>query len=245
MKSNIVLLAVLLVIVSVAAAFMMNQNAPSAEEKIAVALFFDDGSNNPTNYDAMLRAVGCDVTIIDSRFINNESLDSFSILCMPGSSSNRYTRDISPTGRQKIRNFVRNGGGYIGICGGAYLACESSRYPEWYLGLFPGVAGGPIDEIAVYPNDAIAQVNVVNSTHPITQGGPATYWIYYSGGPFFVPNTDADVTILGSYEVGGQPAMTANKYGSGRVFTIGVHPEGSGGPNWELVRRAVLWLTED
>ncbi len=146
-----------------------------------------------------------------------------------------------------MRNFVRNGGGYIGIGGGADLAVEKIDWLGEYLnftllGIFQGIAKSPITGIN-YP--AMTQVNAANSTHPITQSGPATYQMLYNGGPRFIPNPEANVTILGRYEVGGEPAMIAFEYGNGKVFMIGTLPQENPGPNWELMSRVILWLTED
>ena len=63
--------------------------------------------------------------------------------------------------------------------------------------------------------------------------------------------------ILGTYDIGGLPAIIAFEYGKGRVFISGVHPEyeenserdglpvdaerDDRGSDWEMVRRALCW----
>ncbi len=56
-----------------------------------------------------------------------------------------YANSISSTGRQNIRNYVSKGGGYIGVCGGAYYASNviywrRARLPVQSLGIFLGSA---------------------------------------------------------------------------------------------------------
>ncbi len=72
----------------------------------------------------MFQWIGYTVSRLDADYINSESLDTFSILCVPGGDMYRYAQDISLLGKDNIRGFVSNGGGYIGICGGAYFAGE-------------------------------------------------------------------------------------------------------------------------
>lgn len=251
MKFGVVLLVVLVAVVSVAAAFMMNHNAPLTDENdekgIRIGLYYDTGAHDPYPHMSMLVAAGCDVAVIDSSFINTQSLDDFSIIAFPGGNPLTWAVDIYPTGKEKIRDFVRNGGGYIGIGGGADFASEKVVWLGkcqnfTFLELFKGIAKSPNPEIA-WP--ATTQINIINFTHPITLGGPTTYQMHYSGGPFFTPNADVNPTPLANYEVGNHLAMMALEYGDGRVFLIGTRPEENSGPNWELMSRVVLWLTED
>lgn len=125
------------------------------------------------------------------------------------------------------------------------------------LGIFQGSTIGPIDDIAPYPECTMCKVNIVDSTHYITKTEQDTTWICYCYGPFFVPNSDANIDILGRYDIGNQPMMAAFDYGSGKVFIIGTHPEfeedsdrdgfppveelDDRGSDWDLMKKAVIW----
>ena len=50
------------------------------------------------------------------------ALDQFNVIAVPGGSGSKEAATIGEDGRDRIRKFVENGGGYIGICAGAYLA---------------------------------------------------------------------------------------------------------------------------
>ncbi len=113
------------------------------------------------------------------------------------------------------------------------------------LGLFPGTALGPIEEISPVWTATDATVNIVDSTHPITQNEPSSQEMYYNSGPMFLPNEDANVTVLGRYDIGKQPVIVAFEYGNGRAFIIGTHPEASSRLAWGLIGNAILWLTEN
>ncbi len=240
------------------------QNPPAPDKSAIVALYSDRGAEDnciqaTTN---MFEWMGYTVQLVKADYINNVGLDRFSILCVPGGDMYQYAQDISSIGKEKIRNFIRGGGGYIGICGGAYFAGEKviwqgNQLPMTPLGIFPGTTQGPIDAIAPHPYCVMCKVNMVDSTHPITQSEPDSAWILYCYGPMFMPNNEADISILGKYDIGDQPMMLAFDYGHGRVFIIGTHPEfeedsdrdglppsdelGDRGSDWKLMRKAALW----
>ena len=64
--------------------------------------------------------------------IRGEALAKFDVLVCPGGSGSQQSKTLDTEGRRAILNFVKKGGGYIGICAGAYLA--SSHY-SWSLGI--------------------------------------------------------------------------------------------------------------
>lgn len=210
----------------------------------------------------MFQWMGYEVELIDANYINKKELDNFEILCFPGGDMFQYAQDISSEGKDDIRNFVSDGGGYIGICGGAYFASEKvvwqeNELPMTPLGLFSGTAKGPIDEIITYPDYSMCEVNIVDSTHPVTKSEPDSVSVLYYWGPVLIPDKDNDINILGRYDKRNQPVMLAFNYSKGRVFLIGTHPEieensdrdgvsfGSElddkGSDWDLMKSATLW----
>ncbi|MCD6166736.1 hypothetical protein J7K19_08535 [bacterium] len=75
-----------------------NCQSPQAPDKSAeVALYSDKGADEDciratTN---MFEWMGCTVLLIKAEYINNQSLDNFNILCIPGGDMYQYARDIS------------------------------------------------------------------------------------------------------------------------------------------------------
>lgn len=243
-------------------------NPPSLKRTAALALYSDRGTweESVQAAEKMFQWMNYTVKLVNADHINNEGLGNFSILCIPGGDMYQYAQDISSRGRNNIRNFIHDGGGYIGICGGSYFASEKVIWREHQLhmtplGIFPGITKGPINKIVPYPNYTVCKVNIVNSTHSITQSEPDSVWILYYWGPMFVPNKDADVAVLGKYDSVNQPSMLAFDYGLGRVFLIGMHPEieedddrdgvafadelDDQGSDWELMAKAVQWLFKE
>lgn len=244
--------------------------------EIRVALYNGSGAD-PQCVLAMTKLfewMGCNVTTVQAEDIINGYLDNFSVLAWPGGSYPAYW-EVGPEGKLKIQDFISGGGGYMGICAGAWWACDymvwmaDPNYPppeyhvegnESNLDLFPGVARGPIEEITPFHTGTMTRINIVNHTHPITDSLPDYMQIMYWGGPHLLPYEDADVTILGTYDVTGTPAIVAFEYGDGRVFLCGPHPEfeedsdrdgvppldpewSDEGSDWPLLLEAMKWLT--
>lgn len=208
-----------------------NNNSVSPDVSADIALYSDKGAwdNSVTAATKMFEWMGKSVVLVDADYINNNSLDDFSIICFPGGDMYQYSRDISASGKEKVREFVRSGGGYIGICGGAYFASETviwqgNQLPMTPLGLFKGSAEGTIDAIVPYPQRGMCQVNIVDTVHVITHSISTPQWILYSWGPVLKPKT-SEITVLGKYDAVDQPAILAFNYGKGRVFLTGTHPE--------------------
>lgn len=229
-----------------------------------VALYADQGcwEESVQAAEKMFQWMGYTVELVDADHIVKGELNNFGILCVPGGNMYQYAQNLSSEGVENIKNFIHNGGGYIGICGGAYFAAkkviwQAEQLPMTLLEVFRGTAEGPIDEIVPYPDYGMCKLNIVETTHPITESGPDSSWMLYYWGPILLPNRDANVTILGKYDKVNQPMMLAFDYGLGRVFLIGTHPEieedserdgvifadelDDRGSDWELMRKAVFW----
>lgn len=231
-----------------------------------VALYSDRGTDGDcvkaSKY--MFQWIGYEVTQVNAYYIMNVGLEQFDILCVPGGNMYQYAQDLSSKGRNNIRNYVYGGGGYIGICGGAYYACTEVEWlgqqlPMTPLGLFSGRAVGPVESIFPYPEYGMCRIDIVNTTHRITQSMPDSAWMMYYWGPAFEPDQAAGIDILGVYDPQRKPCILAFEYGKGNVFLIGTHPEfeedsdrdsvsfgdefEDRGSDWELMKEAVRWCS--
>ncbi len=213
-------------------------------QDLRVAYYNGEGAWSADNImiPKLVEWMGCEFTTVRGSDIQAGCLAEYDVLIWPGGHYPAYWGEVGLAGKAQIQDFVTNGGGYFGICAGAYYACDymvwmdDDAYPppdykvegdELNLDLFPGVAWGPIFEIADRPEPgyAMTQINIVDHTHPVTNLLPATYQIIYIGGPYVQPYNNADYTILGTYDITGDPAIVACNYGAGRVFLIGPHAE--------------------
>lgn len=167
-------------------------------------------------------------------------------LVVPGGWAAWYNYWINKAGKDKIREFVRDGGGYVGICAGAFFAVDKivwagveydnrAGYNAYFqmtgydLDLFPGTAIGPIAAIAdwyIKPKD-MTQIELAPDRKALA-GYPGKelgeihlYW----GGPYFEFIPDGSETVEARYAVNGQPAIVSRKFGKGRLVLLGTHPE--------------------
>lgn len=266
MQKSVIWLFVFLSLLSVSQC----KNSQSPDNKSAdVALYSDRGADADCILASknMFLWMGYSVELLNADYINDNGLDCFKLICVPGGDMYQYAQCLSAAGKENIKKFIRKGGAYIGICGGAYFTAakviwQGNQLPMTPLGLYSGTAREPIDEIVPYPDYGMCKVNIVDSTHPITQSEPDSAWILYYWGPVLIPDKTDSVTILGRYEKGNkEPAMLAFDYGSGRVFLIGTHPEfeedsdrdgvdfadefDDKGSDWELMKKAVLWCLRE
>ncbi len=148
----------------------------------------------------------------EDRQISPETLTKAVVYAQPGGGDldvawrrmRRYADDI--------RDFVRNGGHYLGFCLGAYLA---GRTPGF--GLLPGDA-----EQYITTDDATVQSEDDTIIEVHWRGHPRH--MYFQDGPTFRLQPDASATVLATYS-GGEPAAVVAAYGSGWVGAVGPHPE--------------------
>jgi glutamine amidotransferase-like uncharacterized protein len=276
--------SILLILVGVLALIPLLQSPPSddtpAPLNLQIALYNGEGAwdAEETILTHMFVWMGCQVTTIQGDDIRAGDLDSFDVLVWPGGHYPAYWDAVGSNGKLKIQEFIDGGGGYFGICAGAYYACDymvwmdDDNFPppeykvegdELNLDLFPGVAHGPIFEIADRPDPgwAIARIDITTHSHPITDSVPDYVEMFYFGGPYIQPYGEANYTVLGTYNITETAAMVSCSYGTGRVFLVGPHgeiEEGSdrdgfaftdlnpepddGGSDWPLYYEVTKWL---
>lgn len=72
----------------------------------------------------------------------------FRMIYVNGGSASKHAKSLDDEGKERVQEFVRNGGSYLGTCAGAYIACKGSMYrnvskPRWvgmYWALWPQYA---------------------------------------------------------------------------------------------------------
>lgn len=196
----------------------------------------------------------------------------YRVLVIGGGWTYGYYTYVSDLGKQHIRDFVSQGGGYFGICAGALFAAHEMHWKpnntspvEYYyygLDLFPGTAKSPVLAIKEWDAPTGCSSNILKGAAMTTvrvdrvllPGLCTNLYILYYGGPFFT-NCGVGVHTVAAYQVAGdlangQPAMILFRYGRGKVFLTGPHPEVSfencglynSPPCWDLMGRILAFL---
>ncbi|MBI2340245.1 MAG: hypothetical protein HYU99_07775 [Deltaproteobacteria bacterium] len=183
-----------------------------------------------------------------------DPLSGYRVLLIPGGYAPWYNKFINATGKGRIRNFIKSGGAYLGICAGAYFAADRVQWINavyddesgYSLDLFDGAAtiGGDLNKIADYYAGHWANIPfVLNTDNALLQGyksAPLTQNFVYMAGPYFEPDGKAKITVLATGADNHLPAMVAFGYGSGRVILMAPHPEIGG--HDDLMRPLLKWL---
>ncbi|MGN1080384.1 MAG: BPL-N domain-containing protein [Alphaproteobacteria bacterium] len=168
-----------------------------------------------------------DAAEIKSGVLNREVKAFF----LGGGAGTPYMRKLAGEGNKRIRNYVRNGGVYFGICAGAYYACRDIVFERDVpalrienrsgLNLAEGRAVGTLyKEYGLLPYALTAfSAKVVRIRFQDGEIYPALY----HGGPFF---EDTDGDVLAVYDLPDSKAAVITKaFGRGKVILSGVHFE--------------------
>lgn len=178
------------------------------------------------------------VTPVDAELLKNQPwAPSCALLVIPGGRDLPYVKDLAPA-IQKIKDFVENGGAYLGICAGAYFG---SARVEWEVGtrvevvgdrdlkFFPGISRGCAYPGFEYESEAGAQLLDITATIHGEGSEQRFEGIYYNGGGFFegadTPQMRAlGVMVTARYPNGKAAAVTC-AVGKGTAALWGLHPE--------------------
>jgi glutamine amidotransferase-like uncharacterized protein len=154
------------------------------------------------------------------------------VVIFPGGASWEYLKELGEDGAKRVRAFVDAGGGYAGICAGAFYA-TSERLGGYATGLYgigllEGTAhDGTALKVPAFV-DGMMDFDILGGAG-LLKGLPQTMRIVLLGGPSFrySPKEEAakGIEVLARFPKIDEPAMIAFRYGKGRVYLSGPHLE--------------------
>ena len=126
------------------------------------------------------------LTPISPEEINAGVLTNFDVVIFAGGSASKQSAALSEAGCAQVQQFVANGGGYIGICAGAYLAtCNSAQRlhlinadtlsPKWQRGR------------------AVLKMEITQPGAEIFGGEKTNLEVLYHNGPVVGPAADTNL----------------------------------------------------
>jgi glutamine amidotransferase-like uncharacterized protein len=214
---------------------------------IKVAVYDDKGATGkgiPCVTEIMSKTADIKLTRLKGADIAAGGLKGYDLVMFTGGSGSAEAAGLGEKGREEVRDFVRNGGGYVGICAGAYLACSGF---EWGVGV--------LNAKTVSPKWRRGQGEVKIEGEAFGEK-LADRGIRYVNGPIIKPDARKDLPSFESLVtfrtelaqndtpagiMVGSPAMVRATYGLGRVFTSSPHPEQTAGLE-PVVEKAVRWV---
>jgi glutamine amidotransferase-like uncharacterized protein len=219
---------------------------------IRVAIYADAGASrkgSPQVQRCLPAGHGFEITTITAEDIRGGKLQEFDVLIHPGGSGSKQAHTLGVEGRERVRQFVADGGGFIGICAGAYLG--SASYP-WSLNLLDA-------RVVDSEHWARGQGEVQLRLPPVGRSALAVdqeiVAIHYNQGPLLAPGEKSDLAdyeLLAAFEteiaengapsgvMKGTTAIARGSFGKGRVVCFSPHPEKTPGRE-SFVRDAVRW----
>ncbi len=210
----------------------------------------------------MYEWMGAEVTVLDADQIKDGALDTgeYEILAIPGANPITMNNDLGLSGRDKVREWVRRGGSYFGICGGAMLACRNTDYNGagafFLLNLFNGTVKGPLGEV-----DGMTTLHINTSSDAADLSGmSATTSSLYMGGGWYVPAESQNMTVLATYDYNDEPCLVSSTFGTGTLCLSATHVEAEENSNrdgtdfwdtnhdpdseWDLMKTISVWQVE-
>lgn len=168
---------------------------------------------------AMLQQRNYQVHLVNEHQLNAEVLHQADLYVQPGGSDDIMDTlsVLSAYQIQAIRDFVAQGGSYLGICAGAYLA---GQYADQGAGIraFGLVEITEIEQELANDNQAQWISILLPPDHRPTQ-------VYYQAGPHFGHQVPSTGKVTAVYAASKQIAARISSFGKGKVALIGPHYE--------------------
>lgn len=227
-----------------------SSDSTQAVVRVAIYDHSDGSANGPKNLLRILTSdAGFEARRVTPAEIREGILSDVDVLIMPGGSGSAQASRLEEAGQEAIKEFVDQGGGYVGICAGSYLA--SSHY-RWSLGLINArvwdrshwARGTGTVELGLSEAGQVALQHELDRTN-----------VFYGQGPLLVPDEHPDLPayeVLARYQseivkngaieeaMPQTHAIIRSVFGLGRVVCISPHPETTNGPN-HFVVHLVRW----
>ena len=242
--------------------------APKSPGQLIVGKFDGPGTGGSksgwtgSNLSSIVNGAG-DMTLhyLGAAEMRPEVLRQFDIVLFPGGSGSKQANAIGEDGRAAVRDFIDGGGGYVGVCAGAYLC---SAHYDWSLDLIDSSVFTGSREV---PGEGRKQMWYRGKSAPIdielTEDGEEMFTdverefvVRYHNGPIISPKgleqlDDYRVLAWFRSENGlwepqegtmvNTPAIVSGIFGKGRVMSVSPHPESTEALH-SIIENSLRWV---
>jgi glutamine amidotransferase-like uncharacterized protein len=244
MKTFLLTLALLVSAVSVNFVF-------AGEKPIKVALYQDAGAAGKGIPCVCTELGKCDdvqVTKVSAKEIRDGVLKNFDVVVFTGGGASTQAKTLGDQGRANVKHFVENGGGYMGICAGAYLACNGF---DWAVGVLDAKTVSSKWQRGM----GMVQIELNSDGQKVLKQTGKSFEVKYENGPIIthgkglLPEFKTLAVFRTEKAENGSPvgamvdspAIVTSTCGKGRVVVISPHPEQSKGAE-SMIPAAIKWL---
>ena len=163
----------------------------------------------------MAQSMGMETRFVSPREIRPEIFKGVQLWIQPGGNAIEVSKALKPAQLETIRNFVSNGGGYVGFCAGAFLADSTvdDHGKVRGLGMLP-----------VPSKDLDVDSRRYGIMLPVLWRGAGVRQVYFYGGASFEARPGAKMEVLAYYS-NREIAALHSMFGRGNVVVAGFHPE--------------------
>jgi putative intracellular protease/amidase len=224
---------------------------PAPPRPVRIAVYDDAGIGR--SLPKLLKVLGAradfHIDRLKAKDIQTGKLAGYDVVIFPGGTGSGQAKAIGETGRKEVQDFVKNGGGFVGICAGAYLAtCDYS----WSFALLNAKV---IDRKHWARGVGDVDIDLSPEGKDLLRWPSARVTIHYHQGPLLAPAKNASLpayqemaTFVTEIAKNGAPpgimkgttAAARADFGKGRVFCFSPHPELTDGLD-AMLHQAVLW----
>jgi len=225
-------------------------------DRVRVAIYDDLGAavGDTRDLERVLSEYGRVATRrVCSQDVNAGALSQFDVVLHPGGSGSGQANSLGEAGRKREIEFIRGGGGYLGVCAGGYLAaCNYS----WSLAILDAKT---IDTKNGHWRRGRAQLEIELTAAGLGLFGDRdpNFDVKYANGPIWAPGEreeihDYETLALYRGEVAdngtsigimpGTPALIRGPFGEGRAIAFSPHPEDTKSIQ-HFIRDAVIWAS--
>lgn len=227
----------------------------SGELEVAVFKDIGVGPSFDSLADVLRAQPNIRMTVLDGNDVAAGSLKGFDIFMVPGGSGRKEANSLGAAGQAEIKRFISEGGCYVGICAGCYLA---SSAPD-FMGLLPL---GIRDRQHWFRGKAVLPIEYTPAGMDVFGLNNPEAEITYHNGPILDsreliqdPQLARSVEPLAFYRgeivgrggepgvMNGAPAMVLGRFGKGFVLGISPHPEQTP-PLYKTIPHALYWLRQ-
>jgi hypothetical protein len=229
--------------------------SPQLLSGVKVALYCGPGTGGKGPPNLMQRlntGTNSSIAQVTPEEIRSGVLTNYDVVIFAGGSGSGQANALGAAGREAVREFVGNGGGYIGICAGAYLATSGF---SWGLGIINARTASPKWRRGV----GTVKMELTGTGSGILGERRGGFEVHYANGPILRPANHPDLPAYESLAffrtelakndtppgiMVDSPAVIAAEFKRGRVVCISPHPEQTEGLD-DIVPRVVEWMSPE
>jgi glutamine amidotransferase-like uncharacterized protein len=164
------------------------------------------------------------IDLLTGAEIQQGALHAFDLLVLPAFGPSSYERELTPLGKERIRQFLATGGSLFSVCRGTEFAVIQLGIIDASLH-YIGPAGVQCHD--THNGElAVTEMRVNHaSTGPDLSQEPDSYMVFTTGAQYFEVHDDTEVIPILSYADTGLAGVIAFRYGQGTVLLSSPHPE--------------------